>query len=407
MRRRHFITIIAAVTAVWPLAVYAQQDDRMRALEIRILSLQAEGAAEKIGQFIQEIENQVGWTTQLTWSASTIEQRRFDGLRLLRLVPAITELAQLDASGMERLRVSRRAMDLGAHQTDYSNDPKFTEAVAKKVYYGPVYFRREEPVNFRREESEHVRFSRPKEFSGLGIYFAMENGLIKVVTPIDEMPAAKAGIMAEDIITKLDDEQVQGLTLEQAAEKMRGPVGTEIKLTIIRKGQDEPIEVSITRDVIRMSSRVSPATSVRESQDTPVRESQDTPARVPEPYLTLSLAGTRRDAGVSVAEANLKLIWDLVTRMKVGEHGVAYVLDAQGRVIVHPDISLVQRDFSSLPQVQAARAPGSGPVKGAVQVARDINGREVLATYAPVARPNLGWLVLVELPVEEANATAQ
>jgi hypothetical protein len=407
MRRRHFITIIAAVTAVWPLTVYAQQDDRVRALEIRILSLQAEGAAEKIGQFIKEIENQVGWTTQLTWSASTIEQRRFDGLRLLRLVPAITELAQLDASGKEQLRVSRRAMDLGTHQTDYSNDPKFAEAVAKKVYYGPVYFRREEPVNFRREEpvnfrredSEHVRFSRPKEFSGLGIYFAMENGLIKVVTPIDEMPAAKAGIMAEDIITKLDDEQVQGLTLEQAAEKMRGPVGTEIKLTIIHKGHDEPIEVSITRDVIRISSRASPATSVRESQDTP--------ARVSEPYMTLSLAGTRRDAGVSIAEVNLKLIWDIVTRMKVGEHGVAYVLDAQGRVIVHPDISLVQRDFSSLTQVQVARAPGSGPVTGTVQVARDINGREVLATYAPVASPNLGWLVLVELPVEEANATAQ
>ena len=232
----------------------------------------------------------------------------------------------------------------------------------------------------------------------------MENGLIKVVTAIDEMPAAKAGIMAEDIITELDDEEVQGLTLKQAAEKMRGPVGTGIKLTIIRKGRDEPIEVSITRDVIRrlVTGYIGPR-----KPDAPVRESQDTPVRVPEPYMTLSLAGTRRDAGVSVAEVNLKLIWDIVTRMKVGEHGVAYVLDAQGRVIAHPDISLVQRDFSSLAQVQAARAAGSGPVTGAVQVARDINGREVLAAYAPVARPNLGWLVLVELPVEEANAPAQ
>ena len=85
----------------------------MRALEIRILRLQAEGAAEKISHFIKEIESQMGWTTQLTWSASTIEQRRFDGLRLLRQVPAITELAQLDATGRERLRVSRLAMDLG------------------------------------------------------------------------------------------------------------------------------------------------------------------------------------------------------------------------------------------------------------------------------------------------------
>ena len=92
------------------------------------------------------------------------------------------------------------------------------------------------------------------EFGGLGIEVTMEDGLIKVVSPIDETPAAKAGVLANDIITKLDDEQVQGLTLNQAVEKMRGPVNTKIKLTIMRKGQDKPIEVSITRDVIRVRS---------------------------------------------------------------------------------------------------------------------------------------------------------
>ena len=90
------------------------------------------------------------------------------------------------------------------------------------------------------------------EFGGLGIEVTMEDGLIKVVSPIDETPAAKAGVMANDIITKLDEEQVQGLTLNQAVEKMRGPVNTKIKLTIMRKGQDKPVEVSITRDVIRV-----------------------------------------------------------------------------------------------------------------------------------------------------------
>ena len=90
------------------------------------------------------------------------------------------------------------------------------------------------------------------EFGGLGIEVTMEDGLIKVVSPIDDTPASKAGILANDIITKLDDDQVQGLTLNQAVEKMRGPVNTKIKLTIMRKGQDKPIEVTIMRDVIRV-----------------------------------------------------------------------------------------------------------------------------------------------------------
>jgi carboxyl-terminal processing protease len=92
------------------------------------------------------------------------------------------------------------------------------------------------------------------EFGGLGIEVTMEDGLIKVVAPIDDTPAAKAGVLANDIITKLDGEQVQGLTLNQAVEKMRGPVNTKIKLTIMRKGVDKPIELSITRDIIRVHS---------------------------------------------------------------------------------------------------------------------------------------------------------
>src|SRR5271163_4691728 len=92
------------------------------------------------------------------------------------------------------------------------------------------------------------------EFGGLGIEVTMEDGLLKVVAPIDDTPAAKAGVMANDIITKLNDEQVHGLTLNQVAEKMRGPVNTKIKLTITRKGRDKPIVVTMVRDVIRVKS---------------------------------------------------------------------------------------------------------------------------------------------------------
>jgi two-component system, NtrC family, sensor kinase len=276
-RRRLFTKYVALFVAVVCVALlsngvfdvlfYYQEH---KASLIRIQREQAEAAAAKIGQFIKEIESQLGWTTQLPWSAGSIEQRRFDALRLLRQVPAITELAQLDATGKERLRVSRLAMDVVASGADLSNDPKFTEAVARKVYYGPVYFRRES-----------------------------------------------------------------------------------------------------------------------------------------EPYMTLAIAGTRRDAGVSVAEVNLKLIWDVVSQIKVGERGHAYVVDAQGRLIAHPDISLVLRntDMSKLVQVRAARASasgGEGASASPVQEAENIEGRKVLTAYAPVTP--LGWLVFVELPAEEAYA---
>jgi len=234
---------------------------------VRIQREQAESAAAKITQFIKEIENQVGWTTQLPWSASTLEQRRFDGLRLLRQVPAITELAQLDSTGHEQLHVSRLAMDVVGSQTDYSKDPKFTEAMAHKVYYGPVYFRRES-----------------------------------------------------------------------------------------------------------------------------------------EPYMSLSLAGTRRDAGVSITEVNLKFIWDVVSQIKVGERGRAYVVDARGRLIAHPDISLVLRnsDLSGLEQFKAARLSDSANSGEQVTEANDFQGRRVLTAYSPVSP--LGWLIFVDLPVREAYA---
>jgi signal transduction histidine kinase len=273
IRTRLFTKYVALFVAVVAVALLANGLFEVlfyyrehKAALIRVQHEQAEAAAAKISQFVKEIESQLGWTTQLPGWAGANAPRRFDALRLLRQVPAITELAQLDSSGRERLRVSRLAMDVIDSGADLSNDPKFTEAVAHKVYYGPVYFRRES-----------------------------------------------------------------------------------------------------------------------------------------EPYMTLALAGARKDAGISIAEVNLKLIWDVVSRIKVGEHGHAYVVGPEGRLIAHPDISLVLRntDLSGLAQVRAALA-GGGVMPDALQEATNIQGQKVLTTSAPI-NP-VGWTMFVELPVEEAYA---
>ena len=274
LRSRLFIKYVALFVAVVGLAlvangafdVYFSYQEQKSSL-VRIQREQAEAAAGKIGQFISEIESHVGWTTQLPWSSGTLEQRRFDAARLLRQVPAITELAEIDATGHEQLRVSRLAMEVVGSGVDVSDDPSFAEAVAHKVYFGPVYFRRES-----------------------------------------------------------------------------------------------------------------------------------------EPYMTLSLAGTRRDTGVSIAQVNLKLIWDVLSKIKFTGHGRAYVVDAAGRLIAHPDISLVLRntDMSKLAQVRAARAAVAGEDREQVREAEDIEGHKVLTASAPVAP--LGWLVFVETPIQEAYA---
>jgi carboxyl-terminal processing protease len=91
------------------------------------------------------------------------------------------------------------------------------------------------------------------EFGGLGIEITMENGVIKVVSPIEDTPAAKAGIMSGDLITAIDKENIQGLRLQEAVEKMRGPVNSPITLTIVRKGVEHPFDVKMKRDVIHIN----------------------------------------------------------------------------------------------------------------------------------------------------------
>lgn len=100
------------------------------------------------------------------------------------------------------------------------------------------------------DDYEDVREDTQGTFGGLGIEVQMEDEVIKVISPIDDTPAAEAGVLANDYIVELDGEPVRGKTLDEAVDMMRGEVGTDIDLTIVREGVDEPIKLTITRDII-------------------------------------------------------------------------------------------------------------------------------------------------------------
>jgi signal transduction histidine kinase/CheY-like chemotaxis protein len=239
----------------------------LKGLLLRIQGEQAKSAANQIGQFVTEIEGQLAWVAQLPVAAKTEDEWRFDVARLFRQAPAVTEIAQFDAAGLERYRSSRQAMDVIGSMADFSDNPAIIQALVRKSYYGPVYFLRDS-----------------------------------------------------------------------------------------------------------------------------------------EPYMTIAVAGARPDHGVIVAQVNLKFIWDVVWQIKVGKEGQIYLVDSAGRLIAHPDISLVLRrmDLSGLAHVQAARAERSGGATDYSSVAADLSGRQVLTAYAPIEQ--LDWFVFAELPVEEAFA---
>jgi hypothetical protein len=114
-----------------------------KAALIRIQQEKAEAASRRIEQFVNEIERQIGWTTAAQWAASPLEQRKFDYVRLLRQVPAISELVEFGGSGKEQLKVSRLTTDVVGSEVDYSQAPSFSEAKAHRVWFGPLHFRKE------------------------------------------------------------------------------------------------------------------------------------------------------------------------------------------------------------------------------------------------------------------------
>ncbi len=104
------------------------------------------------------------------------------------------------------------------------------------------------------EAHDELQVNTTGEFGGLGIEVGMEDGFVKVISPIDDTPAQRAGMQAGDLIIRIDDTSVQGMTLSDAVKKMRGKVGTKIELTVVRKGEDQALKVTIIRDVIKIRS---------------------------------------------------------------------------------------------------------------------------------------------------------
>ncbi len=135
-----------------------------------------------------------------------------------------------------------------SHYAEKPDDSKLVESAINGMLNGlDPHSSYMDPKNFREMQVETKG-----QFGGLGIEVTMEDGLIKVVSPIDDTPAAKAGILANDLIVEIDEKPVKGMTLQEAVDKMRGPVNTQIKLKVVRKGQDSPLDMSLTRETIRV-----------------------------------------------------------------------------------------------------------------------------------------------------------
>jgi hypothetical protein len=140
------VTAVLLINAALDL-YFVYQDNRRASIEVQ--REKAGSAARQIEAFVREIENQIGWVTHPQWASLPVEQRHFDYVRLERQVPAITELIQLDRQGREQLRVSRVDMDELGAGADRSSEPAFVEAVKNKVYFGPVYFHKEQERRHR------------------------------------------------------------------------------------------------------------------------------------------------------------------------------------------------------------------------------------------------------------------
>src|SRR3954469_1836509 len=268
--RKYFASVLALVVGVLlasgGISVYfSYQENKPPPASLQ--QEKAVSAASRIEQFVKQIEQQLGFAALPQLGVDGLEQRRIEFLKLLRQVPAVTDITQISPAGQEVLSVSRLAMDVAGSSKDRSKDPAFLGAKPGQTWFGPVYFRKET-----------------------------------------------------------------------------------------------------------------------------------------EPYMAIALRSSGAAGAVTIAEVNLKFIWDVVTRIKIGVKGKAYVVDETGHLVADPDIGLVLRktDYSKLDHVKTALA-GPASADEPARLARDLAGKEVLTAFASVEP--LGWKVFVEQPVGEVYAT--
>ncbi len=256
--------VCGALLASGAISVYFSYQENKAALSL-VQHEKAVTAAARIEQFIRQIEQQLSFAALPQLGAAGSEERRIEFLKLIRQVPAVTDIAQIDSAGREQLLASRLAMDVVGSQRDRAQEAAFTGARVGQTYFGPVYFRKET-----------------------------------------------------------------------------------------------------------------------------------------EPYMTIALKAAGEAGSVTLADVNLKFIWDVVSRIHIGDKGKAYVVDGAGHLVADPDIGLVLKktDLSALDHVKAALTGGT--VESA-RLAKDVSGNAVLTAFAPI--DPLGWKVFVEQPVSEVYAT--
>jgi len=199
------------------------------------------------------------------------------------------------------------------------------------------------------------------------------------------------------------DQRLQQQRIDFLRLLRQAPAITELRL--IDASGREQLQVSrLSMDVLRSGVDFSKDPKFTEAKSNKPYFSAVYFRKQSEPYMTVSMAGPRRSSGVTVAEVNLKFIWDEISRIRVGKKGYAYVVDSKGLLIAHPDIGLVLRktDLSALSQVRAALAAPAGRFaeSEAALIATDIQGRQMLTAHAS-SQP-LAWTVFVESPIDEA-----